>query len=209
MKQTAAPVLALLLAGCAAARPEATLTFSGSEPRVETWTPVVVERGHLHADLTDYPCPMSDVLQMTDAMKTLAGPRAATGSEQMGLILGGMMDKNCARQYGPAYGGPEHLVLGLIRRGGEPEKPQEAILLDFPRLKADETERRFEKGSFAAAWERPPKKVLATLVGGWVRVRRLGPSRYDFEIFLILAPVEAGGPSTQVVSRVQAAAAPQ
>ncbi len=209
MKQTTALAIALLLAGCAAARPEATLTFSGSEPRVETWTPVVVERGHLHADLALYPCPRSGVLQITDSMKSVAGPRAATSSDQMGLLLGGMMDRNCAQQYGPAYGGPEHLVLWLIRLGGEPEKPQEAVILDFPRLKADETERRFENGSFAAAWERPPKRVLARLERGWVQVRRLGPSRYDFEIFLILAPVEGGGPSTQVVSRVEAAAAPQ
>jgi len=209
MKRTTALGIVLLLAGCAAARPEATITFSGSESRLETWTAVVVERGHLHADLTDYPCPVPGMLQITDSMNALAGPRPATASDQMGLVLGGRMDKVCAQQYGPAYGGPEHLVLGLIRRGGRPEKPQEAILLDFPRLKADETERRFEKGSFAAAWERPPKKVLATLERGWVQVRRLGPSRYDFEIFLILAPVEGGGPSTQVVSRVEAAAAPQ
>ena len=98
---------------------------------------------------------------------------------------------------------------GQFRLGGEPEKPQEAILLDFPRLKADETERRFEFGPFAAAWERPPKKVLARLERGWVQVRRLGPSRYDFEIFLILAPVDGGGSATQVVSRVEAAAASQ
>lgn len=209
MKQSTTLVIALLLAGCAAARPEATLTLSGSESRVETWTPVVVERGHLHADLTDYPCPMSGMLQITDSMKVIAGPRTATASDPMGLMLGGMMDKNCAQQYGPAYGGPEHLVLGLIRLGGEPEKPQEAIIVDFPRLKADETERRFEFASFAAAWERPPRKVLARLERGWVHVRRLGPSRYDFEIFLILAPVDGHGSSTQVVSRVEASTASQ
>ena len=122
MKQTTALAIALLLAGCAAARPEATLTFSGSEPRVETWTPVVVERGHLHADLALYPCPRSGVLQITDSMKSVAGPRAATSSDQMGLLLGGMMDRNCAQQYGPAYGGPEHLVLGLIRLGASSEE---------------------------------------------------------------------------------------
>ena len=206
MKPTAALVVTLLLTGCATARPEATLTLSGSEPRLETWTPVVVERGHLHADLTDYPCPMSGILQITDSLKAIAGPRTATASDPMGVVLGGIMDKTCTQQYGPAYGGPEHLVLGLIRLGGQFEKPLEAILLDFPRLKAEETERRFEVGSFAAAWERPPKKVLARLERGWVQVRRLGPSRYDFEIFLILAPVDGGGSPTQVVSRVEAAA---
>jgi hypothetical protein len=216
MIRALAVIASLAVAGCAApAPPLAPLTMYGPELRIETWTPVVVERGHLHADLTDYPCPMTDLLQFAGALKPITESRAPGAADKFDLALGGMMDQMCSRQHGPAYGGPEHLVLALFRRGGTPEKPQEAIILDFPRLKAGESERRFQAGSFAAAWERPPKNVLAKLERGWVNVRRSGAAddaraaRYDFEIFLVLAPTDGSGTPTQVVARVEGASRSQ
>lgn len=199
-----AVALLLIAAGCSTPPPEAhaPITLYGRELRVETWKAFVVERGHFHADLSDYPCMLALILQAQDILKAL-GEEEAAG---MTVTIGDF----CAKQTGPAYGGPDRLVLGLCRFGANLERPEEALIFDFPRLRPDEIEHRFDAPSFIAAWERPPKTVTARLERGWVRVRRLNPGdgiqppRYDFEVFVVLAPVAGGGPSTQVVTRVQA-----
>ncbi len=194
-------LLGTLLAGCASAPPgdPAPMTIYGKDLRLERWSAVVVERGHLHADLTDYPCPMPDLLRFTDSLDKLVPGTQKQAAEKLGTAIGGTMDLMCTREYGRAYGGPEQLVLALLRTGEDPKKPLEAIVLDFPRLKPDEKERLFKTGEFSAAWERPPKTVEATIRRGWTRVIRR-PSGYEFEIFLVLA---GAGDPTQIVARVE------
>lgn len=177
------------------------MTIYGAELRVESWTAFVVERGHFHADLTDYPCPVAIIHRAEDLVR-------AMGEGELGPEMAAALGDLCSKQFGPAHGGPDRLVLGLCRFGDDPAKPVEALIFDFPRLRPDETERRFEAGSFITAWERPPGTVTAKLERGWVRVRRLNPGdglmtpRFDFEVFGVLA--SADGARTQVVTRVEA-----
>lgn len=204
--RTAAALL-LVVAGCSTPPPpeaRAPLTIYGSELRVETWTALAVERGHFHADLSDYPCPMALLHQASDLLAALGARDEARNG------MAAMLRDLCGTQFGPAYGGPDRLVVGLCRFGEDPARPEEALIFDFPRLRPEETERLFDAKTFVAAWERPPKTVTARLERGWVRVRRLNPGdgllppRYDFEVFVVLAPVSGNGPSIQVVTRVQA-----
>ncbi|MBV8879050.1 MAG: hypothetical protein JO332_03700 [Planctomycetaceae bacterium] len=198
------------LAGCAApSRPLAQLTIYGPELRLDSWTPLAVERGHVHADLAGVPCPLSAAAGIADALKSLPVRNAEQLSEQMTQASDRLMNAACAVAHGPAYGGADRLVLVLARLRGDPETVDEALLLDFPRLKPGETERRFDAGSFKAAWERPPKSPVARLERGWARIRRLDADRYEFELFLVLAPSDGSGTPTQVVARVAASTRPQ
>lgn len=195
----------LFVAGCATPPPAARLTFYGSELRMETWTPLLVDRGHLHADLRELPCLMFGTLKLTDMLRTLP----IRNGDELAKSAGGLMDLMCAQAHGPAYGGPERLVLALVRREPETGNVLEAIVLDLPRLREDETERRLAQDRFIAAWERPPKTIAARLERGWTAVRRLDADRFEFEFFLVLAPAAEGGPRTQVVGRTEAAVGPK
>jgi hypothetical protein len=201
VKRGAASFLTLLVAACSSAPPgdPAPVTFYGKALGLERWKAIVVERSHYHADLTDAPCPMPGILNLTDGMAGALSGVEKRDADTMGRALGSLMEQMCCRQHQPVYGGADRLVLALSRFGEDPLKPFEAVILDFPRLKPDEKERLFKTGEFAAAWERPPKTVEATIQRGWTRVIRR-PSGYEFEIFLVLA---GSGEPTQIVARVE------
>lgn len=205
-------LLLVAVAGCSSPPPpeaHAPVTMAGGEFRVDSWKAIAVERGHLHGDLSDYPCPLADFHALSKLMPLLAGDDAPS-AEKRNASLEATMEQLCARNAGPSYGGSSRLALGLYRFGADPARPVEALIFDFPRLRPDEIERRFQAGEFTAAWERPAKTVAARLERGWVRVRRLNPGdgllpcRYDFEIFVVLAPAAGGGAPTQIVTRVEA-----
>jgi hypothetical protein len=210
MMKALAPIV-LFLAGCASPPRDdaATITLFGHELRLETWKAVAVERSHVHADLTEIPCPMALLLGASDAMKAGLPERHAEVAEKSGKALAGMMDHFCTQLHGKAYGGAERLVLLLLHVPSGQGLPDEAVIVDCPRLQPGEEERLFKTGEFAAARERPPRTVDASLDHGWVRVRRLIPSdgrssaRYEFELFLVL---NSPGPDgrTQVITRVEA-----
>ncbi len=199
----------LLAVGCSTPDPEpiASVTLYGREQRIESWKAFVVERGHFHADLSDYPCLMALYQQATDVFRAMG---AVEDAESLKTSQAALRGDFCAKQTGPVYGGPDRLVLGLCRFGENPEMPVETLIFDFPRLAPDEIEHRFNARDFVAAWERPPKTVAARLERGWVRVRRLNPGdgllppRYDFEVFVVLAPASGDGAPTQVITRVSA-----
>jgi hypothetical protein len=198
VRGAAALLLALLPAGCAAAPPgdPALLTIQGTEPGLERWHAVVVERGHLHADLSEPPCPMPGILALTEGARTRA-------AEDFTRAIGATLAPLCCRQDGPVYGGADRLVLGLYRFAEDARTPLEAIMLDFPRLRSDEPERLLKAGAFTAAWERPPRTVEQVLRGGWTRVIRR-PTGYEFELFIVLSRPDGTGDPTRVIARVEA-----
>lgn len=192
----------LALAACASSRTPglpATVTLLGSEGRLETWEAVAAEGEHLHPAGGEM-CAL--FRKMTAAVFSLEEPKARGAAKGLAAVT----EANMEALYGKAYGGPDRLVLGLRRFAPGKETPEEAVFVDLPALKANETERAVDAPDFTAEYLSPVPSVRARLDRGRVRVRRLGPGRYEFEVFLVLRPVEGGAAFErfQVVTRVEA-----
>jgi hypothetical protein len=183
----------------------ADITLFGPGARFETWKASVVEGGHIHSGMAEDPCTMLGLTQALGGIKIAEKPeleeRLRDSSRHMGSLMEGMI----AGSYGKAHGGPDRLVLVLRHVASDSWTPDEAVVVDLPRMKPGETGRLFKKGEFQAAYERPPTTTEALLERGWVRVTRAAPDRLEFELFLVLKPArpDAGYESVQVVTRVE------
>lgn len=193
-----APVLtALVLAGCSTPPPPtATVTLFGPDGRMESWRTCVVEDVHVHPASADGPCPASLMRAAGPMTGAFPGARKER-AEELTRAMGSVMERSCPALLGPAYGGRNRVAVVL--RGAD-----EALAVDLPRLKPDETDRVFKVGEFSAAFERPLRTTEAALDRGWVRVTRKPSDRLEMELFLVLKPVRPGASyeSMQVVTRV-------
>jgi hypothetical protein len=198
---------AMSLAGCShpPLGASATVTLFGPGARLETWKASVVEGVHIHSGMSQDPCTMLGLTQALGEIKIAEKPeleeRLRDSSKHMGSLMEGMM----AGSYGKAHGGPDRLVLVLRHVAPDSGAPDEAVVVDLPRMKPGETGRLFKKDEFQAAYERPPTTTEALLERGWVRATRPAPDRLEFELFLVLKPArpDAAYESVQVVTRVE------
>ena len=184
MKALAALPL-LLLAACATRRaPEGVpvrVTFYDDAPRLETWDAFVVEGAHVHASVPG-PCLM-------EQMDRLRGELF----RERGLEVPELGAGFCGSLLGPAHGGPQRLVLLLLPAGRD---PAEALAVDLPRLAAGESEKTFTPPLLRVEHERPSGKRGASIARGRATLRRLGPGRWDLELFAVLSN------GAQVLARV-------
>jgi hypothetical protein len=193
MSRAALILAALTLAGCSSSSAlpsgSATLTLFGPGARLDAWTTLVADGVHVHADSIDRPCVVS-----------VAGDLGAVFGKEAGRKAGEAMETACMAMRSRSYGGRNRTALIL-------RSADEALIVDLPRLKTEETERVYRAGQFTAAFERPLAKAEAALERGWVRALRV-PSGTEYELFLVLKPVApgAGYESLQVVTRVEAPA---
>jgi hypothetical protein len=196
MSRSALVLAALALAGCSSTsalpRGSTTITLFGPGARLDAWSTLVVDGVHVHAESIDRPCAVSAAGELGAVFGKLADR-----SEEAGRKAGEAMETACMATRGRSYGGRNRTALIL-------RKADEALVVQFPRLRAQETERIFRPGEFAAAFERPLTKPEAALERGWVRALR-GPSGTEYELFLVLKPAApgAGYESLQVVTRVE------
>ena len=201
---TAMVLAAASLNGCSASPPAATarITLFGPEGRHEVWRTSVVDGVHVHPALAEDPCPLSSLTPMMASLSKAVDPQRG---EPLGQKMGSVIESMCSQMYGTAYGGSNRQVVILRHFGAEPRTPEEAVILDLPRLNPGETDRLFRASEFQAAYERPPKTVEAVLERGWVRVSRTGSGRTEFDLFLVLKPARPGASyeSLQVVTRVE------
>jgi len=200
------PVLVLLAACSAGHRFEhpAAVSLLGAEARLETWDAEVAEGTHLH------PMEGATCLETARLMGTIleasADPRTRTATDTVAALV----EEMAALAHGAAWGGPGRLTLALRRYPDGRGPNDEAIMVTVPALGEAEEERTFAAPDLAAGCWRIPPGTGATLERGRVDVRRRGPGRYEFTLFLVLRPVPPGRPSDRLlaVTRVEAAAPP-
>ncbi len=198
------PALALL-ASCSGGRrieQPAVVTLFGPEARLETWEAEAAEGNHLHPGESSA-CREMEGLLKADS-RTSADPRARARAGAVQDIL----EDAVTRLHGPACGGPGRLALALRRYAPGAERCDEAIIVTVPALSEDEEIRTFAAPDVTASRHRPPAARRAGLERGRVGVRRLGPRRYEFEIFLVLRSPAPSWAPLQVVARVEATAPP-
>lgn len=194
----------VLLAACAGGRrpgEPALLTLLGREGRLETWESGTAENGHLHPRQTG-PCP-SGIIEagahlLGDPDAERIARRLAEATETFTSVLSG-----------PPVGGPGKLTLALRRFPPDGDVPREGVFVVVPALPPGTDAKTFGPPELSAEYHRPAGKVEARLESGRAHVVRLGPGRYEFELFLVLRPAErgAGYERLQVVARVEASGA--
>jgi hypothetical protein len=194
-------IAAAALAGCSSSPTlpsgSAAITLFGPGTSLDSWTTLVVEEIHVHAESVDRPCVISGARAFGSilAQASSSSPKRAG---DLGDEMGSKMEAVCMAMRGRAYGGRGRVAL-ILRRSDE------ALIVDLPRLKVDETDRVHRAGEFTAAYERPLAKPEAALERGWVRAVRTASGVVEYELFLVLKPVApgAGYESIQAVTRVE------
>ena len=192
--------LLLLPAACRSAPPRgepATLTLLGETGRLEAWDAEAVEGDHLHA-LPGAPC---GVFEGIGRVVEAAGePRLRDTSLDFSRVLEGL----AVTMFGRAYGGPGRLALALrkLRDGGPVQ--EEALLVVLPALPEGPGLRTFRAPDLEAELVDAEGRTRAAFESGRVAARRLGGTRWEFELFLVLRS-EAG--RVQVVARLEAGGA--
>jgi len=183
-------------------RGSATATLFGPDPRLDAWTTSVIEGIHVHSARPEEPCTAASLQEVTSAISVAAGEKRddlKDAFKDMGRSMGTLMEALMVQTGGPAHGGPDRTVLALRRPAGE-----ESIIVDLPRLKADEKERTFKAGDFKAVYERPALTAEAHVARGWVRAVRVDSGGMEYDLFLVLKPVRPGAyESLLVVTRVE------
>jgi hypothetical protein len=177
-----------------------TATLFGPDARFDGWTTSVVEGIHVHSARPEEPCGAGGLAEVMgkvgDALPDK--PERRDTLRDLGKGLDAVMESMLVESNGPAHGGKDRTVLALRR----PES-DESIVVDLPRLKADETERTFRAGELKAVYERPVKTAEAGLARGWVRALRAGSDGMEYDLFLVFTPLRPGAYETlQVVTRV-------
>jgi len=194
----------ILAASCGGPRrieQPAVVTLLGPEARLETWAAQAAEGVHLHpgGGLTCLMIPL-----MTPALPDREDPKARARADMFASV----MEDFAVIAHGPSYGGPGRLTLALRRLDPGSPACDEALVVTVPSLEEGREERAFGTPDILAGYHRPSTATEAVLERGRVNVRRLGPGRWEFSIFLVLKPVDPGRPydRLQAVTRVEAAA---
>jgi hypothetical protein len=191
-------------AGCAHRewpRGSTTATVFGPDARLDGWTTSVVDGIHVHSARPEEPCEAAGLAEVAAAAGAAVAEKEETKNALRGLgkSASSFMEMMLAQSNGPAHGGKDRTVVALRRLDAD-----ESIVVDLPRLKADETEMTFRAGDVKAVYERPPKTPEATLARGWVRALRTGAGAMEYDLFLVFTPLRPGTyESMQVVTRVE------
>lgn len=211
MIRTGAVVATLALLG-ACASPErpwgsSRVTLFGSGAPLEEWKTSVVEGVHVHAGHPQEPCPAASISEMLSQSRDMLVKTRAELDEPLTKLTAStdsFLEGLFASSLGRAVGGATRMVVALQHPGPD-GAPDQTLLLDLPRLRPDELERRIEAREIQGSLDRPPGTPVARLEGGWVRVTRSGPDRLEFDLFLVLRAVQpdAGFDQIQVVTRVE------
>ncbi len=182
-------------------RGSTTATLFGPDARLDGWTTSVVEGVHVHSARPEEPCEAAGLAEIAAAAGAIVADTEAKKDvfRDLGKSAGNFLEVMLTQSIGPAHGGKDRSVVALRRSDGN-----ESIIVDLPRLKADETEKTFRAGDVKAVYERPPKTAEATLARGWVRALRTGPGAMEYDLFLVFTPLRPDAyESMQVVTRVE------
>jgi hypothetical protein len=193
-------------------RGSTTATLFGPDARLDGWTTSVVEGIHVHSARPEEPCEAAGLGEVAakigEALQDSEERKDAVRG--LGKGMGTFMEAMLAQNNGPAHGGKDRTVVALRRSDGD-----ESIVVDLPRLKADETEHTFRAGELKAVYEHPVKTASAGLARGWVRALRTGSGGHGVRPFPRLHPaaprrvrVDAGRDARRVAPAIRLVSPP-